>query len=121
MLRKFPGIYCHVMPSERSSTPPIEAKPETPRKEAHVTVTIAGAEALGKPNNPKAANYARCKVLMLTIMVIARAMRMYRIVATDRDPRMAMGKSLLGFLACTKATFSMLQAGSRAVMCIDAL
>ncbi len=39
---------------------------------------------------------------MLTIMVIARAIRIYRMVATDRDPRMAMGRSRLGFLACAE-------------------
>ena len=39
---------------------------------------------------------------LLTIMVMARAMRMYRMVATDKDPRMAIGRSLLGFLACAE-------------------
>ena len=34
-----------------------------------------------------------------TIRVIANAIRMYRMVATEREPRMAMGKSRLGFLA----------------------
>ena len=37
---------------------------------------------------------------ILTIMVMARAIRMYRMVATDRDPRMAIGRSRLGFFAC---------------------
>ena len=39
---------------------------------------------------------------ILTIMVMARAIRMYRMVATDRDPRMAIGRSRLGFFACAK-------------------
>ncbi len=42
------------------------------------------------------------EVELLTIMVMAKAMRIYRMVATESEPRIAIGRSLLGFLACAQ-------------------